>query len=66
MDDMAQGEQWRVLAEEAAQEKDPKKLMEIINALTHALDEKEAQKARAQTDHAQHVEAGNTSQSAAK
>ena len=31
---MGQDEQWRILAEEAAQEKDPEKLAEIIDALT--------------------------------
>jgi len=30
---------WRILAEEAAREKDPEKLMEIISALTKALEE---------------------------
>jgi hypothetical protein len=35
---------WQILAEEAAQEKDPKKLMEIITALTTALDERQARK----------------------
>ena len=38
---MGQDEQWRILAEEAAQEKDPEKLAEIIEALTRALDERE-------------------------
>ena len=66
MDNMPQDEEWRVLAEEAAQEKDPNKLMEIISALTRALDEKETRQASAQTDHAQHCEARNTSQSGAK
>jgi len=28
---------WKILAEEAAQEKDPQKLLEIIEALTAAL-----------------------------
>jgi hypothetical protein len=32
---------WQVLAEEAAQEKDPKKLVEIISALTAALEERQ-------------------------
>ena len=35
---MGQDEEWIILAEEAAQEKDPEKLMEIIKALTEALD----------------------------
>ena len=39
---MGQVEQWQILAEEAAQEQDPKKLMEIISALTRALDESHA------------------------
>ena len=30
---------WHILAEEAAQEKDPEKFMEIIEALTKALEE---------------------------
>jgi hypothetical protein len=37
---MGQDEQWVILAEEAAQEKDPQKLMQIIKALTEALDAK--------------------------
>lgn len=37
---MGQIEQWQILAEEAAQEQDPKKLLEIIGALTRALDER--------------------------
>jgi hypothetical protein len=37
---MGQDEQWVILAEEAAQEKDPEKLMKIIKALTEALDAK--------------------------
>jgi hypothetical protein len=37
---MGQIEQWQILAEEAAQEKDPEKLMQIIDALTRALDER--------------------------
>jgi hypothetical protein len=37
---MGQHEQWIILAEEAAQEKDPEKLMKIIKALTEALDTK--------------------------
>jgi hypothetical protein len=39
---MGQDEQWVILAEEAAQEKDPEKLMKIIEALTAALDAKRA------------------------
>jgi len=37
---MGQDEQWAILAEEAAQERDPEKLMEIIKALNEALDVK--------------------------
>ena len=43
---MGQDEQWRILAE-AAQEKDPEKLAEIIQALTRALDERELQRSHA-------------------
>jgi len=45
---MGQDEQWRILAEEAAQEKDPRKLMEIISALTLALDERREDRAKKQ------------------
>ena len=41
---MGQDVQWRILAEEAAQEKDPERLMEIIASLTRALDERAAKK----------------------
>ena len=41
---MGQAEEWKILAEEAAQEEDPEKLMKIIQALTAALDEKHARK----------------------
>jgi hypothetical protein len=41
---MGQDEQWVILAEEAAQEKDPEKLMKIIKALTEALDAKASPK----------------------
>jgi hypothetical protein len=41
---MGQDEQWRILAKEVAQEKDPEKLAEIIEALTRALDEYELQR----------------------
>jgi hypothetical protein len=37
---MGQHEEWVILAEEAAQEKDPQKLMQTIKALTEALDAK--------------------------
>jgi hypothetical protein len=36
---VAREEEWRILAEEAAQEKDPDKLLQIIEALNRALDE---------------------------
>jgi hypothetical protein len=35
---MGQDQEWLILAEEAAQEKDPQKLMQIIKSLTEALD----------------------------
>ena len=35
---MGQHEEWLILSEEAAQEKDPQKLMQIIKALIEALD----------------------------
>jgi hypothetical protein len=41
-------EEWRILAEEAAQEQDPKKLIEIVNSLTAALDERLTTKAAGQ------------------
>ena len=41
---MGQAEEWRVLAKEAAEEQDPEKLIEIIEALNRALEEQEAQK----------------------
>ena len=37
---MGQDEQWKILAKEATEEKDPEKLMKIIKALTEALDAK--------------------------
>ena len=39
-DKMLQHEDWRILAEKAAHEQDPEKLIEIIKALTCVLDEK--------------------------
>ena len=42
---MPDEEEWRILAEEAAQEQDPKKLIEIVNSLTAALDERITRKA---------------------
>jgi uncharacterized protein YqgV (UPF0045/DUF77 family) len=62
IDGMQQDEEWRLLAEEAAQEKDPNKLMEIIKALTRALDEKERRKVRPQIDHDQRDDRSTTSQ----
>jgi len=41
---MGQAEEWKILAEEAAQEQDPEKLMQIIEALTAALAEKDVRK----------------------
>jgi hypothetical protein len=35
---------WRILAEEAAQENDPEKLMKIIESLTQALEQAHAKK----------------------
>jgi hypothetical protein len=43
---MGQVEQWQILAEEAIQEQDPEKLVEIIEALTCALDDRELQRVR--------------------
>lgn len=42
---MPDDEEWRILAEEATQEQDPKKLIEIVNSLTAALDERLTTKA---------------------
>jgi hypothetical protein len=44
---MPHDEEWRILAEEAALEKDPNKLLEIVSALNRALDEREKQKTMA-------------------
>jgi hypothetical protein len=44
MNDRPQDQDWRILAEEAAEEKDPTKLMEIIQALTSVLDKEEERK----------------------
>ena len=38
---MPHDEEWRVLAEEAAQEKDPDKLLEIVNTLNAAIDKQQ-------------------------
>jgi len=40
--------EWRILAKEAEQERDPQKLMEIVEALTRALDEHEKHRTKAQ------------------
>jgi hypothetical protein len=37
---MGNAEEWKILAAEAAQEKDPEKLLKIVEALTRALDQK--------------------------
>jgi hypothetical protein len=39
-----QDAEWRILAEEAAQENDPQKLIEIVEALNRALNEQERHK----------------------
>jgi len=44
-----QDAEWRILAEEAAQENDPKRLIEIIDALTGALDQQNGKKAVSQS-----------------
>jgi len=44
MNDRPQDQDWRLLAEQAAEEKDPTKLLEIVRALTRALDEQEERK----------------------
>jgi hypothetical protein len=36
--------EWKILAEEAAQEQDPDKLLQIVNALNRAFEEEEARK----------------------
>lgn len=38
---MPQEEEWRILAEEASQEQDPHKLLEIVDALNRALAKKD-------------------------
>lgn len=45
---MPHDEEWKILAEEAAQEQDPKKLIEIVNSLTAAIDQSLTSKARRQ------------------
>jgi len=46
MNDRPQDQDWRLLAEQAAKEKDPAKLMEIIMALTRTLDKQQERKRR--------------------
>jgi hypothetical protein len=41
---MGQDEEWRLLAEQVTQERDPAKLAKIIEALSRALDERERKK----------------------
>lgn len=43
---MPQDAEWKILAEEAAQEQDPVKLLEIILALTAAIDKEQSNKAQ--------------------
>ena len=38
---MVRDNEWKILAKEAAEEQDPEKLMEIVEALSRALDEKQ-------------------------
>ena len=45
---MSENEEWRILAKEAAQERDPQKPMEIVEALTRALDERHEDRAKKQ------------------
>ena len=42
---MPHDDEWEILAQEAAQEHDPKKLIEIVHSLTAAIDERLARKA---------------------
>ncbi len=43
---MGQVEEWQILAEEAIQEQDPEKLIEIIEALTRALEVRDQQRSQ--------------------
>jgi hypothetical protein len=43
-------EEWRILAEEARQERDPNKLMDIVDALNRTLDEQEARRTGARRE----------------
>lgn len=45
---MPHDEEWKILAEEAAQEQDPKKLIEIVHSLTAAIDAQVIRKAAEQ------------------
>ena len=45
---MPHDEEWKILAEEAAQEQDPEKLIEIVHSLTAAIDAQVIRKAAAQ------------------
>ena len=45
---MPHDEEWKILAEEAAQEKDPQKLLEIVQSLTAALDKEQSKKTQRQ------------------
>jgi hypothetical protein len=57
-------EEWRMLAEQAAHEQDPAKLIDIIKALSHALDEKDGRKRRSHTECDQQQKTSNPSQTA--
>jgi non-homologous end joining protein Ku len=46
-----QDAEWRILAEEAAQENNPNKLIEIIEALTRALDQQQHKKKAVSASH---------------
>ena len=43
--------EWRLLAEEASQENNPKKLVEIVEALTRALDQQQHKEKAVSTSH---------------
>jgi hypothetical protein len=43
---MGQVEEWKILAEEAVQERDPEKFMDIIESLTRALEDRDLRKSR--------------------
>jgi hypothetical protein len=44
------GERWKKLCEQAAQEQDPHRLMELISQITKMLDEKEQRLLKQQSD----------------